>query len=238
MKTNRRLLILAIVLGIVSVLVLNKYIKDLDDTEETVSIPYSQVVVATRTIPNHVEIREDMVELKSIPDEGIHPNAVTSIESILGGVTRSEIIAGEQVLAGRIVTEDIKPTLAYKIPQDMRAITLPVGEVSGVGGYIREGDRVDILVFYDDENINEVMTQYTQFQNIEVVEVGPSGSVEEGEVGVTSSLTILVSPEQAEVVAYANNLGSIHISLRNPMDTGIVNLTFYNATNFATYDER
>jgi pilus assembly protein CpaB len=50
----------------------------------------------------------------------------------------------------------------------MRAISIPITEVSGVAGYINPGDKIDILATYDNKDVNPVSITYTQLQNIEV----------------------------------------------------------------------
>ena len=252
MKVNKRILLIGVLLGLITVFFLNRYISSLSKVEEAAAATsFVDVVVAAKSIPEHVEITEDMVTLASIPEDGVHPDSLSSLDSVLGGISRSEIINGEQILSGRIVTEDIKATLSYQIPDNMRAITIPVNEVSGIANYIDVGDRVDILVGYEFEvqdptgETATVPYTYTQLQNIEVMALGglkasvPAEEVVGGEtIEQPSTITILVNPEQAEVVAFANINGQFHLSLRNPIDNDILDLEYYSTVNFESYKER
>ncbi|MBW8383208.1 MAG: hypothetical protein K0M69_11910, partial [Youngiibacter sp.] len=119
-------------------------------------------------------------------------------------------------------------------------------EISGVAGYIQVGDRVDLLVQYEIEVLNAegnpIQTSqevYTQFQNLEVMEKGPyTVNPEEKQVGVASSITLLVTPAQAEVIVFANLNGAIHMTLRNPVDTSKVDLQQFGTVNFNTWRDR
>jgi len=249
MKVNKRILLIGVLLGLITVFFLNRYINSLNQTEEAVAATsYSEVVVAAKSIPAHVKITGDMLMLSSIPIEAIHPDAMLALDKVVGGISRSEIINGEQVLSGRIVTDDIKATLSYQIPENMRAMTIPVNEVSGVANYIDVGDKVDILVSYEFEvkdpagEEKSIPYTYTQLQNIEVVALG--GLKASGEEGVVetieqpATITVLVNPEQAEVVAFANINGQFHLTLRSPIDLDINELEYYSTTNFESFRVR
>ncbi len=250
MKVNKRILLIGILLGLITVFFLNRYINSLSEVKEAAAAAtsYVEVVVAAKSIPEHVTITQDMVTIASIPEEAVHPDSIKSMEEVVGGISRSEIINGEQILAGRIATEDIKATLSYQVPDNMRAITIPVNEVTGVANYISVGDMVDILVSYDFEVVQpngeekEIPYTYTQLQNIEVLALGglkaPAVEGTPQEIQQPATITILVNPQQAEVVAFANINGQFHLTLRNPVDVDINDLEYYSTVNFQTYKER
>ena len=199
-------------------------------------VEMSQVVVALSEIPAHVKVTEEMLEIKEIPTEAVHADTYTAIADVVGGTTTTDLIAGEQVLSDRIVLDTGESELSYRIPENMRAITVPATEVNGVGGYIVSGDKLDILVSY--VPADGVQVVYTQLQNIEVLETGPNIVAAEAESAVPTSLTLLVTPAQAEVIAYANLSGSFHFTLRNPVDTAKQEVPSYGTENFDSWRER
>jgi len=247
MKVNKKILLIGVLLGIITIFFLNRYIQSLRvDPEEVAATSYSDVVTATTAIPEHVRVTADMVQISAVPSEGVHPDAVTDLESVVGAITRTEIIAGEQILSGRVVLEEGEAGLSYWIPENMRAMTIPVNEIIGVANYVQKGDKVDILATYEfevevegEEEEDTVQMTYTQLQNVEVVAVGGrSAPTEENTVQQPNSLTVLVNPEQAEVVAWATLNGSIHMTLRNPVDNQINELDHYGMDNFETFRVR
>lgn len=238
MTSNKRIIIIAVILGLITVVALNSYIRSLD-TPAMATIPHTEVVVAINTIPAHTRITSEMLGTVSIPSEAVHPEALTSLDDAVGGISRVDIIKDEQLLASRVATEDRRASLSYRVPEGMRAISIPVAEVSGVAGYISAGDKVDMLVTYSDDEINETTITYTVFQNIIVLATGEfTREVDDEEPQVSTTVTLAVTPEQAEVVAYANRMGAFHLTLRSPLDESEVNLEFYGTDNFETFTER
>lgn len=215
-------------------------------TAEEPVIETTKVVTTIAAVPAHVRVSEEMLEVKEVPVDAVHPQAVTTIEAAVGAMTKTELIAGEQLLFERLVLEETASTLSYRIPESMRAITIPATETMGVAGYVVAGDFVDILVTYVREEETEVPDQepeestnvYTQMQNVEVLATGPYLITPDGETITPTSLTVLVTPEQAEVVAYATQTGTFHLSLRNPADTEKKELDGYGDNNFETWKER
>lgn len=236
MKVNKRVLLIGVILGLITIFLLNKYINTLTKTEDVgATISYSEVVVAQTSIPAHIRITEDMVKLSSIPSDGIHPDAIAALDKVIGSITKAEIINEEQILEGRLVMEDVDGNLSYRIPENMRGITIPVNEITGVANYISVGDKIDILVTYD---IEESKT-YTQLQNIEVLELGGLERPKEVEtIQQPNTITILVNPEEAEIIAFATINGDFHLTLRNPIDNNKVELDHYGFDNFESFRMR
>ncbi len=52
------------------------------------------------------------------------------------------------------------------------------------------------------------------------------------------TVTLVVTPAQAEVVAFALHMGSFHLTLRSPLDTAPVELDYYSPANFGTFRGR
>lgn len=238
MKINKKIIIFAVLIGLVTVFGLSYYLKSLPSSEKT-PVSYSKVVIAANIIPANVKITADMVTLKSIPSESVHPEAFAAVDKVIGKTTSSEIIKDEQVLSSRVVTDPSKADLTYRVPQNMRAITIPTSEVTGVAGFINAGDKIDMLVTYNKKDINPVSTTYTQLQNIEVAAVGSAvKSLDDNQKALPASITLFVKPAQAEVIAYAVSNGSLYLTLRNPVDKGNTDLNYYNSDNFLSYKER
>jgi len=240
LQTPRRLLLAALLFGLITVVALNAYL----DKAVSVALPakeiqYIQVVTARKSIPAYAKITEEMLFMKALPSEAVHPEALTNLQDALGAVSRADIVKGEQILASRIVSEKNAATLAFRLPEKMRAISIPVNEVTGVSGFISPGNRVDVLVTYSDEEINEVTTTYTILQNALVMAVGEHTRENEGEERkLVSTVTLAVTPGQAEVLAHALVKGTFHLTLRSSLDEEIVKLDYFSAENFNSFRQR
>ncbi|MDO9533916.1 MAG: Flp pilus assembly protein CpaB [Bacillota bacterium] len=242
MKTSTRLLIIALILGAITVVALNYFINNLNtESPAGAAVGFTSVLVAQNTIPQHTRITSEMVAMQSVPVDSVHPEVFKSAEEVIGSISRSDIIKGEQVLLSRVSSENRRASLSYRVPENMRAISISVNEVSGVSGFISAGDKVDVLASFEDEDTNEVITvtTYTVVQNVEVLATGESTIEKDNEeTQLVSTVTLSVTPGQAEVLAYSFLQGSFHLTLRSPLDEEIVNLDYYNAENFETFRER
>ncbi|CZR10356.1 Flp pilus assembly protein CpaB [Trichococcus ilyis] len=238
MKTKKRIWIITGILALLTTGMLYIYLQQVEASAQENQVEMSEVVVALTDIPAHVKVTEDMLEFKEIPSEAVHADTYTAIADVVGGTTTTGLVAGEQVLTERIVATDEEAELSYRIPESMRAITVATSEVDGVGGYVMAGDKLDILVSYTPSDGAQVV--YTQLQNIEVLERGPNAAVTDSSVGtgVPTSLTLLVTPAQAEVIAFANLNGTFYFTLRNPVDTAWQDLGGYGTDNFDSWRER
>ena len=237
MKTKKRIWIITAVMAFITTALVYLYLGQVEAASQGNQTEMSDVVVAISEIPAHKKVTEEMLVIKEIPTEAVHADSYTDIDDVVGGITTTELIAGEQVLTDRIISDVKDSELSYRIPENMRAIAVPSSEVNGVGGYIVPGDKLDILVSYVPSE--GVQTVYTQLQNIEVLETGANiAATTETESGVPTSLTLLVTPAQAEVIAYANLSGSFHFTLRNPVDSAKQDLAGYGTANFDSWRER
>lgn len=248
---KRKILIITAILAVATTIIGYVYISNIKkEAIKEAEIERVQLVTVANNVLPHVELSEDMLEMKEYPKEVAPASAVASFEDVVGKKTKSDLLAGEPILTERMVDDETDSELSYRIPESMRAVTIPNTEVSGVAGYIVSGDFVDMMIAYSEEEEAEgeeeassTITQvYTQMQNIEVLMTGPNKIQtqvdQETGVSVPSSLTLLVSPQQAEVIAYANRMGTIQLTLRNPSDKEEESLEGYGDTNFEDWKER
>ncbi len=113
------------------------------------------VVVTRQPISAGTKLTTAMVETREVPAPLVLSGGFSDVKEAAGRVTRFPLVAGEQVLAARMVSGDVKTGsgLAFAVPENMRAISVPVSEISGAGGLIVPGDRVDILVATDYQSL-------------------------------------------------------------------------------------
>ncbi|MCC6381992.1 MAG: Flp pilus assembly protein CpaB [Dehalococcoidia bacterium] len=104
------------------------------------------VLVVTRDVPAGERITSDMVTTRSVPVAALLNGHLTDQKDVLGKVTTAPLYAGEQVTAPKVTTYAGQTTLAFKVPDGMRALGLQVPhEAWIVGGLVQPGDRVDVI---------------------------------------------------------------------------------------------
>ena len=132
------------------------------------------------------------------------------------------IYDGEPILESRLAQKGAGAGLAATIPAGMRAVAVRVNEVVGVSGFVVPGMRVDVLIAGTPPNAkNDSGTvSKTLLQNIEVLSAGQNFQKDsEGKAVQVQVVNLLVTPEQAEILALASNETRIQLVLRNPLDT-------------------
>jgi len=124
-----------------------------------VETPRTAVVVAAVDIPENTKITADMVTMKDVATEALLPSHLRRIDDAVGMVMSSDVYAGEQIVSNRLVTVGMETaandTLAYKVDEGMRAITISVGSTTGLVNMIKPGNRVDVLMNYTYKEVPE-----------------------------------------------------------------------------------
>ena len=163
-------------------------------------------------------------DLTQIQVVGAAPKgAFTDIKQVIGRDVLAPIFAGEAILDNRLAPLGSGGGLAITIKPGMRACAVKVDQVVGVAGFVTPGQHVDVLVSGvppDQGGSNQNTQVHTILQNLEVLSAGtdiqkdPNGKPQQVQV-----VNLLVTPEQAQILALAMNETKIQLVLRNPLDT-------------------
>jgi len=150
----------------------------------------------------------------NVPLEGL----IEKKEDIAGHVLMYAVAVKQPVLQ-RDLASSASLGLSAKIPDGMRATAVKTNEVTNIAGFIFPGSHVDVLVTLKPDNNASSTETRTVLQNVLVLSTGtkidpdPNGKPENVNV-----ITLLVTPEQSEKLALAQNQGTIHFVLRKGGD--------------------
>ena len=104
------------------------------------------------------------------------------------------------------------------IPRGMRALSINISDGSAVSGFLNPGNYVDVLVTIDGDDAREAETR-TLLQAVTVLAVNNRmGSSVENIERMRPSVTVAVTPDQAEKLAHAVAQGEVTLTLRNDID--------------------
>jgi pilus assembly protein CpaB len=239
-RTNRRFLIIAVLLAAVSaVLVYAKIAADEDTGARGVaSSDTRQVVVAKAAIPGNSIITPDMVEIRNLAINGIALDALSDPETAIGKVTKYPVAANAQIVSSAVVdTERPAGALSEVIPLNRRAISIGVSQVSTAGGLVLPGDYVDVVwACCNYEGVDGTHLTKTVLRNVQVVAVeqtvvsaAPTSGTEEAPVpGVdpaplpsAGTVTLLLTPEQSQQIVWAEMNGTLRVALRGDGDEAV-----------------
>lgn len=150
MRLRIILLIVAIILGVIAVVAVVSYISSIRTSVEE-EVEKVEVLVAAQNIPKETPVETiiaaDAVTTEAIPRKYLADGVLTTLDNYEGYVTAAPINKGEQITS----TKFVKPEqigLAFMIPSDMVAISIPVNEVIGVSNLINVGDKVNVIATF------------------------------------------------------------------------------------------
>ncbi|RDV84063.1 Flp pilus assembly protein CpaB [Ammonifex thiophilus] len=176
---------------------------------------YVPVVVAAQDIPARTLLTSSLLKLQDLPSSCVHPLALRRVEDAVGRVTTVPLVRGEVLLQSKLASsKDEKQELALSLQPGERAITLAVNAVSGVGGALKPGDRVDVVATFDLES-QGTKTTYTVLVagNVRVLALGSGG-----EKKPYDTVTLAVTPRQGALITLATERGSVRLFLRGPKE--------------------
>jgi pilus assembly protein CpaB len=179
------------------------------------------LVIAAKPLGVGTTIKAVDLRIAKIPADQIPKGGFSNINEVVDRPVVSNILLDEPVNEGRLAPRGSGAGLAPIIPTGMRAVTVRVTDVAGVAGFVLPGLRVDVLVTGRPPNSDSTITA-TCLQNMLVLSAGqtiqPDGR---GQAINTPTVTLLATPEQAEILTLAGSQGSIQLVLRNGSDQTI-----------------
>jgi pilus assembly protein CpaB len=179
------------------------------------------VVLAGRPLQIGTTIKPADLKVIKIAANSYPKGAFERVEDVIDRPVISNILMDEPILEGRLAVRGSGLGLAPVIPVGMRAVSVRVNDVVGVAGFVLPGMKVDVLVTGRPPDAEGTLTT-TVLQNILVLSAGQTVQPDaNGQAINAPTVTLLVSPEQAEILALAGNEGRIQLVLRNSTDQGV-----------------
>jgi pilus assembly protein CpaB len=226
-------IIISILFGVLGFVFVHLYLRS-RETELLQIADERTVVVAVSDILPGTAIEENMVIETEVPLKFVQPSAFTSVREAVGQIAAIPIQKDSQVL-GTAMTS-VGRSLSTKIPRGMRAVSLAVTDVTGVSSLVAANNYVDVLATVKlgsglgSSNQRTFVT--TLFQNVMVLAVGS----DLGEVRTTapnqdamaalaqqekerfSTVTLALTPQQAQDLVLAQDIGDVTLALRSFRD--------------------
>jgi len=180
------------------------------------SSPLMTVVVATRDLQPRLPIDSASVELKAIPVPASYPKVFfTRVQDVEGMIPLVTIPSGQTITANDVA----KPNQALgsqseylPIPTGYVALTIPTSEQQGVADYIQKDDYISVIATVS--TAGKVASK-TIFTNLHVIRVGTQGNAAGGNSSAASSLTVVVTECQAEVITWFLTYASMKYALES-----------------------
>lgn len=198
-------------------------------TQIAVPVDSTEVLVARRDIPLGAITKDSDFRWQTWPKEAVTPTFITktsgakALESVTGAVARSPITVGEPISKSKLIKAGDGGVLAAILPPGMRAISTRIKEETAAGRLILPNDHVDVILTrrLPGHSGADQYVSDTLFRNVRVLAIGQqietSGDKKSAK-GAANTATLELTPHQAEMLALANSMGEISLSLRSVAD--------------------
>ncbi|HEY0214370.1 MAG TPA: Flp pilus assembly protein CpaB [Paenirhodobacter sp.] len=133
---------------------------------------------------------------------------------------RRSFLANEILLAGRVTMPGVDAGIMTDLAPNMRAFTIQVDRTTGVSGFLRPGDRVDV---YWSGSINDQPVTRLINANLQLIAVDQSADADRSaETVIARTVTAEVTPEQVAILTLAQSTGKLTLALVGQNDTTAV----------------
>ena len=184
------------------------------------------VVVSSEDIPAGAQLDELIAEGRfdtlRVPEDAVVRGAVTTIDDLEGRETSAPVLAGEQISTTRLRGSEQLPGGTLGIPNGHRALTLPLETPRLAGGVVQQGDHVTVygtLTNVASAKNNAPAATVTLVPDVEVLEV-TTQEVTGDTAQTTAMITLALEAKDAQKVVFAQEQGSVWMSLLPPNEKG------------------
>ena len=224
---GRNLIILgfAVVLGLVAVFLANTYFTGVEQRQERLAEEnqLARIVVASQDMAFGTPLTATNLRLVNWPANSVPAGAYTNLtDATRGGrVAVRPIVSGEPILSSKVSGDDGRATLATLLPENQRAVSVSINDVAGVGGFVRAGDVVDVLLTRqipgDGASSSDKMTTVA-LENVLVLGVDQVADESNTTPVLAKTATLQTDIYGAQKLALAQQIGTISLTLRNVKD--------------------
>ena len=221
---NKRLIIAvlaALAFGLIAAVSVSRYLANAQQYTRNLN----NVVIAKVDIPVGTRIIQEQLTVAQFPRSVAPEGTYAKIdENLIGRVAVTRIAAREPITESRLAPIGSAAGLSSVIPEGYRAMNVRVDDVVGISGFIMPNTLVDIVVVIDPPDGGNQRERISKIvlQNIKVLANGQNldKPKNEKEAERVKTVTLQVTPEQAEKLALASSEGRLQLVMRNSIDQG------------------
>jgi pilus assembly protein CpaB len=187
------------------------------------SMELVKIAVATHNLPLGGRLDAGSIAMAAWPREHVPAGAITDAHQAINRVVKAPVAANAPILSSALYENDtVAGVLPMMIPPGMRAMAVPVDEVSGVAGFVMPHTRVDVLVALRAQGGSDSAKAKIVLENIEVLAIAQQLDNGTRQPQVVRVVTLLVTPDEAERLALASREGTLRLAIRRYDDDRLV----------------
>lgn len=201
--------------------------------EQTVNA--TEVLVARTEIALGQITSESQFRWQKWPQEAVtsgfitkNSGGVNAMRELAGAIARAPIMAGEPITVNKLIKAGQGGVLAAILPAGMRGVSTKIDAKTSAGGLVLPNDHVDVILIrrLRGRGGTEEHVADTLFRNVRVLAIGQQIETKEGKktadsAASSTTATLELTPRQAELLALANAMGEISLSLRSVADLAL-----------------
>jgi len=236
---------IAIILGLIAVFVANSYLSGRERQMAAATPTMVRVAVASLPLNYGTDVTPDKVKFVNYPAASLPPGTYRTIAELLPEgkrrVALRPIQPNQPLLASDLSGEGQNASIAALLPDGMRAATVRINDVSGVAGFVKPNDTVDVLITRQAIGGNGEQVTDVLLQNIRVIAIGQDAAGANNQPVVGRSATLEVTPVNAQKLALGQQLGSLSLVLRKPgeeQNIPVVETVSFNDLRYELYGAR
>ena len=219
MNVRRTTLLIAVLLAVGTGWLTLNYLSALKSQSQASGAP-RPVIVAAKEIPARAPITSDMLATVSRPASAVDPDSITDTKSIVGSLALITIPSGATITSSKI-GRPANEALPVRLTPGMRAVSIETDKVKGVSGLLQPGDRVDVIAV-PQKNTSEPPPASTILRGVRVLAMGDtleySSATPSPNESNSTTITLEVTPTQADLLAMADINTTLRLALRSPRE--------------------
>ncbi len=200
------------------------------------------IVVAKANLKFGDRLDASKIEILKVPSNAVPEGAFSTTAQVLaqdGGappVVLTPISARETLLPAKLSGPGARPSVAAEIKDGMRAYTIKVSDVTGVGGHALPGDRVDVVLMRDasPDNQKHNFVSEVVIQDVRVLGVDLNADLSSNKPATPNTATLEVSVPDAQKLAVAGDLGKLSLALRKTGSAEITKTAVMRTSNIVS----
>ncbi|MEJ0010805.1 MAG: Flp pilus assembly protein CpaB [Alphaproteobacteria bacterium] len=215
------------------------------------------IYVASQNIPIGVTLTQEMVTAQPWPENLLVDGFIRSDTNtnIVGMVTRAPFQAQEPFMSGSLAKPGDPNFLAGNLPKGMRVITLQTNEIEGLAGFVFPGDHIDVLLTHpimkwinppavpgaaavaphqETDSVTETLLSNALVLAVDQHATSTGTTDKNGNLVVPRSVSLMVTPADAQKIRLGAQKGTLTLSLRSLQDKESVDQPLLTTTSDIT----
>lgn len=219
----------AVLLGLFAAKIGRNVIAARAHTAPPTTVKVVRVVQAAGNVNAGSALSDADLVVVQLPESAAPEFTFGNVSDLVDRVAVVPLVKGQPILEPMLAPKGTPNGLTAVVPDGMRAITIEINEVSGVGGMLMPGCHVDLVMtlMADASGPTEARTVA---DNVKILAVGrkfgpqptqpsqPGGPAEPPDNSAARTVTLVVTPAQAHIVELATRSGTPRFILRGARD--------------------